>query len=631
MHRKHGGRASLLSGLMVMAIVIGTLLPIGAVGTALADDAGTPIDVDPTAEPSPVPTALPADDPTTEPTAATIAPTDIPTGEPTPTQTSEPAVVAADVVPAPVMLISPYDGPGDSNVLESPYIVPANYYVYATALSTGQVGYFEDLTCAGEPDDGWRPATSPLGARSPLAFQRLLDGERSACIVVTWAAYIPSAPVPVPAVQIRPLGGSWTELASPYVVPAGYEARALPGTGGQVGSFENLTCEGEPDNGWKTRSPEFGTRAPLAFQTLRRDRQDDNSEVDRFSPCIVVTWAGYVPPPVPVPVVQVSPGPGHEFTELPSPYVVPANYFARVMAPDGGLVGSFGNLTCEGDPDAGWETRSPNLEMHPPLAFQTLLNGVRSACIVVTWASNNTPTPTQTTVPTNTPTAIPTSTPTNTPTAIPTNTPTNTPTNVPTNTPTTIPTNTPTTIPTNTPTVIPTTVPTNTPTASRAVITLVTADGGAIPDTTRVCVGDACQTFGADFAAAAVTGSALTFPLDPGTYPVTVTNAAPYADASGEITVRAGETATLTLEMVAPAAPTNTPSATPTPTATSTRTLAPPTATVTPTTAPMAPVTTLPNTGAGPHATSPALLLLLTTIGIALLMVAAAGWRRRSS
>jgi hypothetical protein len=196
-----------------------------------------------------------------------------------------------------------------------------------------------------------------------------------------------------------------------------------------------------------------------------------------------------------------------------------------------------------------------------------------------------------------------------------------------------------------------TSVPTGTAeTTGAAAVTLVTSDGGDVPDTTQVCVGSACQTVGAGASAAAVSPKTLTFSdLAPGTYPVTVTNDAPYADAASTVTVTAGETARITITLEAVAAPTTVATepgnATPVTTVTVMPTQGSGGGVVVPTNAPSnsgggvtpskpnAPaggttVKALPNTGTGQGGSSTSLVLLL----LAMFAIAAAGtfaWRRR--
>jgi hypothetical protein len=143
----------------------------------------------------------------------------------------------------------------------------------------------------------------------------------------------------------------------------------------------------------------------------------------------------------------------------------------------------------------------------------------------------------------------------------------------------------------------------------------------------------------------------LTFSdLDPGTYPVTVTNAAPYADATSSVLVPAGETAQVTITLEAVAAPTmiatNPGNATPVTTVTVVPTqdsggggvVVPTNAPASGGVVPSKPnassggttVKALPNTGVGDHGASSTSLVMLL---LAMLAVGAAGafaWRRRT-
>ncbi len=263
-----------------------------------------------------------------------------------------------------------------------------------------------------------------------------------------------------------------------------------------------------------------------------------------------------------------------------------------------------------------------------------------------------TPTVEPSPTPSDTPTLMPTSTATDTPSDTPTLMPTDTATSIPTDTVTLEPTNTtvptiePTstaiaatsttepspTMATSTATTIPTMAPTTAETGSAAV-TLTTGDGGTIPDGAQVCVGTDCQTVGAGVSSAAVSGPTITFGnLDPGTYPVTVTNAAPYQDATGSVDVVAGETASFSidLQLVPPTQAAASPVVT--------QTIAPnqptaPAAAGGPSggssggnTAP--PVKSLPNTGSGQTSDNLNLLLLLGAISL-VLVFGSLGWRRQ--
>jgi len=160
-------------------------------------------------------------------------------------------------------------------------------------------------------------------------------------------------------------------------------------------------------------------------------------------------------------------------------------------------------------------------------------------------------TPTETPEPTATFTEVPTETPTPTATNVP---PTDTFTPEPTATETAptetvtpepsataVPSETPAPFPSETSVPAPTAteVPTEVPAVSGAIVVLDTGDGAEIPDGALVCVADQCQSVGASaVSAAAASGTSLTFDnLAPGTYVVTLTNAAPYADATGSVTV----------------------------------------------------------------------------------------------
>jgi hypothetical protein len=124
--------------------------------------------------------------------------------------------------------------------------------------------------------------------------------------------------------------------------------------------------------------------------------------------------------------------------------------------------------------------------------------------------------------------------------------------------------------PTETPT--PTTTPTETSTATEtpgatatatsdvalpggAVVTVVTSDGSAIPDDTIVCLADACQSLDEIAAAAAPSGTQVTFTgFAPGSYPLTVfVGVAQVHD--GTVEIASGETSAITITLSA-AAPT---------------------------------------------------------------------------
>jgi len=166
------------------------------------------------------------------------------------------------------------------------------------------------------------------------------------------------------------------------------------------------------------------------------------------------------------------------------------------------------------------------------------------------------------------------------------------------------------------------------PTTGDVSLTLTTEDGGDIPTGTRIQIGNVVyEVVDGDIApvsAADITsGTTVTLSgIAPGEQPITITNAAPYQDATSSVEVVAGETSdsALTLQL----APTPTATATPEPSATTEPTETPaiePTATspAEPTateTAPVDPTATTepsatseptePSTTATPTATSPA-------------------------
>jgi hypothetical protein len=181
-------------------------------------------------------------------------------------------------------------------------------------------------------------------------------------------------------------------------------------------------------------------------------------------------------------------------------------------------------------------------------------------------------------------------------------------------------------------------------------VTLITSDGGDVPDNTQVCVGTVCQTVGAGASAAAVSPTTLTFSdLATGTYLVTVTNDPPYTDAASTVTVTAGETASVTITLdpsaVAPTAtlPGN---ATPVTTVTVVPTQGTGGGGVVPTTAPSSgggvtpsrpsgssggtTVKALPNTGAGDQGGSSTSLVMLLLAMLAVAGASAFAWRRRT-
>jgi hypothetical protein len=116
-------------------------------------------------------------------------------------------------------------------------------------------------------------------------------------------------------------------------------------------------------------------------------------------------------------------------------------------------------------------------------------------------------------------------------------------------------------------------------------VNLSTSDGGAVPPSTTVCLGSTCQ-LADQFRIAADGETAFTFALSAGSYPLTVRNAAPYAELTSTVTVSPGEATTVPLVLTL--APTPTPQ--PTQPAGSTPTPIVPTATA-------GPITNLPNTG----------------------------------
>lgn len=109
---------------------------------------------------------------------------------------------------------------------------------------------------------------------------------------------------------------------------------------------------------------------------------------------------------------------------------------------------------------------------------------------------------------------------------------------------------------TSTPTATATGTATNTPTAPVAVggsvwLTINTSDARSIPVGTRICVADQCRTL----STALPSGSRVSFnDLSAGTRQISVTGAALYKDASGNVTIVAGESVerTITLERTEP-------------------------------------------------------------------------------
>jgi len=229
-----------------------------------------------------------------------------------------------------------------------------------------------------------------------------------------------------------------------------------------------------------------------------------------------------------------------------------------------------------------------------PLAFgyggtSAYLDAVSAFCEVPP-----TPTATATAVPTETPTAtatatdVPTETPTATATAteVPTETPTATATatEVPTETPTA--TATATDVPTETPTATATDVPTETPTATSEptatvapsatsiteptasstaepsatststamptiatgsiTLALATSDGGSLPGTTRICLGERCTTI----AELGDPANLIFTDLAPGTYRMTITQADPYRDWEQDVVITEADANTLAIALV---------------------------------------------------------------------------------
>jgi hypothetical protein len=67
---------------------------------------------------------------------------------------------------------------------------------------------------------------------------------------------------------MHPVGGNYEYLTSPYIVPAGYILEAETRLFAYLGTFENLTCEGDPESGWLDNQGVTisEARPPLAFQ-----------------------------------------------------------------------------------------------------------------------------------------------------------------------------------------------------------------------------------------------------------------------------------------------------------------------------------------------------------------------------
>lgn len=221
----------------------------------------------------------------------------------------------------------------------------------------------------------------------------------------------------------------------------------------------------------------------------------------------------------------------------------------------GGVVAASSQEQEEDDPTATWAEKVADW------TTQMLTEVVRATPTAMATPSpvpTNTPTETPTAEPTETPTPEPTETPTPEPTQTPTQEPTETPTPEQTFTPTPQPTNSP--APTNTPTPQPTEAPTDDPTDTPLTgtmnLTLNTLDGSDIPIGASVCVANRCQSVG-ELASAQATASGasvpsgltLAFAVPVGTIPVSVTEADPFEDSVGEVTIIAGTTmnATMTL------------------------------------------------------------------------------------
>jgi len=245
-------------------------------------------------------------------------------------------------------------------------------------------------------------------------------------------------------------------------------------------------------------------------------------------------------------------------------------------------------------------------------------------------------------------------------------------TEISTDVPTAQPSETPGEIATDTPapTVTVTEIPAETPSPTEIAtgdlrLSLITEDGGILPDTTRICVDTQCQSPNGDalangartglaFIAAAPTEIVFAG-LAVGEHVVTITNAAPYADQTFTVTVDAGTITDTThqialAEDAATVGPTATAPAAATPIATQPDVPAP---TLTPTEPVVsvpdgdgtagggaasagssggraAVVTSLPKTGIGAESTSWSLALLVGA-GLFVLAAGMVGSRRRSS
>jgi len=345
----------------------------------------------------------------------------------------------------------------------------------------------------------------------------------------------------------------------------------------------------------------------------------------------------------------------------------------RVTLPDSGFAWLSGSVTYT-------TTSSPEnvtLTLQTARAIRTYFDNITASCSLPatpTSTPTETPTATATSTPTATATDVPTATAsaTSTPTATATDVPTATasatgiPSKTPTETATDIPTETATAASAESPTatsestVAPTIVvetPDPSTTSGSTAITLITSDGDAVPDNALVCIGAQCRRVSDQIAAAAATGTTLTFSdLAADTYVVIVTDAAPYDDLSQEVSIGAGETVTLQLTLQRTSAPD---AATPITTEVPVPTTAPsdPVATTVPTapapnpstdsgpsptpgssgttgssgsaSAPAA-VTSLPKTGSGTASPTIDPLVLLAIVGAALAIVGITRWRRHA-
>ena len=135
------------------------------------------------------------------------------------------------------------------------------------------------------------------------------------------------------------------------------------------------------------------------------------------------------------------------------------------------------------------------------------------------------------------------------------------------------------------------------PLPGTAEITLTTSDGNPIPTGATVCLDDRCELADDILASAIDSGSTVVFDnVIPGSYPLSVTNTAPYLDATGSVIVPPGGTGQAAILLVLPA-----PTVTPTASATATSTTTPsPTASSTSTFTPTATATLAPDRGTIP-------------------------------